>query len=223
MRLILKVIIIVIPWTLKRRLLIKFFGYDLHKNSKIGLSYVYPEKLVMNEGAEIGHFNVAVNLEAIIMGKHSSIVRGNWITGFKKGTDSKHFKHQEKDREPVLKIGNHSAITKKHHLDCTHKISIGNYVTIAGYNSQFLTHSIDVYSNRQDSKPILIGDYTFIGTNVVVLGGTKLPKCSVLGAKSLLNTSYSEEWFLYAGVPAKPIKEISKESKYFTRANGFVI
>ena len=49
--------------------------------------------------------------------------------------------------------------TKYHHFDCTSNIHIGKFTTIAGYHSQFLTHSIDLYENRQDSNSILIGDY----------------------------------------------------------------
>ena len=95
-------------------------------------------------------------------------------------------------------------------------------MTIAGYQSQFLTHSINVYDNRQDSHPIYIGDYSFTGTNVVVLGGASLPANSVLGAKSLLNKSFQDEWMLYGGNPAKPIIPIRKDAKYFSRNKGFV-
>jgi hypothetical protein len=45
----------------------------------------------------------------------------------------------------------------------------------------------------------------------------------VLGAKSLLNKAYSEEWMLYAGVPAKPVQAIPSSARYFTRAEGFVV
>ena len=76
--------------------------------------------------------------------------------------------------------------------------------------------------NRQDSKPIFIGDYTFIGTNVIILGGASLPSYSVLGAKSLLNKKFSTEWRLYGGVPAVELSELSRDAKYFSRKDGFV-
>ena len=178
--------------------------------------------LVMEEGAIIDTFNVAINLDKITMKANSSIGRSNWITGFPTKTNSKHFAHQS-DRRSELIIGEFSAITKKHHIDCTNLITIGAFATIAGYQSQLLTHSIDIYENHQNSKPIYIGDYTFIGTNAVILGGAKLPSNSVLGAKSLLNKSFEEEYMLYAGVPAKPTSKISTDAKYFKRPIGFVI
>lgn len=185
------------------------------------MAWVFPNNLVMDEGARIDHFNVAVNLDCIEMKRKSKIGRGNWITGFPLRSTSKHFEHQT-DRHPELILGEESAITKNHHLDCTDRIVIGRFTTIAGYHSQLLTHSIDVVQNRQDSAPITIGEYCFVGTNVVILGGASLPPRSVLGAKSLLNKSFAKEWVLYGGVPAKEISDIPREAGYFTRKDGFV-
>lgn len=221
MKVIFKIILIFIPWSVRRVILQKVFKYEIHPSAKIGFSFIYPKHLTMNEGAVIGNLTVAINLEKIEIGNNSIIGRNNWITGFPKTYNSRHFSHQ-KDRIANLKIGKHSAITKNHHIDCTNSIVIGDFVTIAGYQSQFLTHSIDVMENIQDSKPIEIGDYCFIGTNVVVLGGAILPSHSVLGAKSLLNKKFDKEWTLYAGVAAKPVKEIPKNGKYFIRETGFV-
>ncbi|MFV8393004.1 acyltransferase [Flavobacterium sp. LB2P6] len=176
----------------------------------------------MEESSRIDHFTVGIHLETISIGKFSSIGRSNWITGFPIGTKSRHFIH-EKERKPELIIGKHSAITKNHHIDCTNKIIIGDFTTVAGYNSQFLTHSINIYTNRQESNPIIIGDYNFIGTNVTILGGSTLPNYSVLGAKSLLNKKFNDEYALYGGNPAIKIKNLPKDSKYFLRKTGFVL
>ncbi len=214
-------IIVLLPWKIKRFVLTHFLKYEIHPTAKIGLSYIFPKHLTMKEGSQIGHFNVAIHLNHLSMGKNSSISRNNWITGFPLGTKSQHFAH-DKDRNSALIIGKESAITKKHHIDCTNIIKIGNYVTIAGYNSQLLSHSIDIYKNRQDSHPISIGDYCFVSTGVIVLGGSILPPHSVLAAGSVLNKELTEEWSIYGGVPAKFIKDIPKDAKYFTRTNGFV-
>lgn len=216
-----KIVTFFLPWSLRRRALQKWFGYQIHPKARIGMAWVFPGKLVMAEGAKIDHFTVAVNLSLITMEAKSSIGRGNWITGFPTNSRSKHFSHQP-DRRAELILGECAAVTKNHHLDCTNVLEIGRFATIAGYHSQFLTHSINVMENRQDSAPIKIGDYTFVGTNVVVLGGAELPSHSVLGAKSLLNKAHSDPWKLYGGVPAKAISDIPAEAKYFTRLDGFV-
>ena len=175
----------------------------------------------MAAGCKIDHFTVAIHLDKIEMGPKATIGRGNWITGFPTNSKSSHFKHQPERRAELL-LEESVDIVKNHHLDCTNLIKIGRFTTIGGYNSQFLTHSIDVVEGRQDSAPIHIGEYSFVGTNVVITGGSVLPPHSVLGAKSLLNKKYVDEWTLYGGVPAKPVREIPKSAKFFTRSDGFV-
>jgi acetyltransferase-like isoleucine patch superfamily enzyme len=218
---VLKLITFLLPWPLRRRALERLFGFQIHPSARIGWAWIFPRTLVMAAGATIDHFTVAINLDHIEMGTKASIGRNNWITGFSTKEASAHFQHQP-ERRAELHLGEAAAITKNHHLDCTHIIEVGAFATIAGYQSQFLTHAINLAENRQDSAPIFIGAYTFVATNVVVLGGSVLPAHSVLGAKSLLNKIYTAEWTLYGGVPARPLKAISADAKYFTRLNGFV-
>jgi len=217
----LKLFTFILPWKLRRLALNRFFGFEIHRSARIGLSWVFPDKLIMAAGTRIDHFTVAIHLDTIRLGENSTIGRGNWITGFTTKSDSLHFRHQP-DRRAELIMGISSDITKNHHIDCTSTISIGDFVTVAGYQSQLLTHSIDVVKNRQDSAPIVIGDYAFVGTNVVILGGAVLPARSVLGAKSLLNKAFSEEYKLYAGVPAKLVSDIPEDAGYFHRTTGYV-
>ncbi len=221
MKKIIALLIVFFPWKIKRFLLIKIWKYDIHPTAKIGLSYIYPKKLTMAKGSQIDNFTVAIHLDAVILGENSSIGRSNWLTGFPKTLNSDHFAHQ-KNRKCELVLGRETAITKKHHLDCTNQIKIGDFTTVAGYHSQFLTHSINVYENMQDSHPISIGDYCFVGTGCVILGGAELPSFSVLGAKSLLNKKFNDSFMLYGGTPATGVKTIDKGAKYFHRSEGFV-
>lgn len=218
--LLLRVLICFLPWKLRRIVLIRCFGYKIAKSAHIGLSFIYPKYLEMREGASIGHLNVAVHLEELILGENSSIGRQNWITGFPMSNKG-HFARNAKRRASLI-VGKESAITKQHHLDCTDLISIGDYTTIAGYRSTFLTHAIDVYENMQSCHPIVIGDYCFVSTDVRILGGSKLPNRSVLGAGAVLNKRFEEELALYAGVPAEKKKTIDNTARYFYREKGFV-
>ncbi len=221
MNFLLNCLVVIFPWKIRRLILNRFYHYNIHPKARIGFSYIYPKHLIMEEGATIGHLNVAIHLDKITMGKNSIISRGNWITGFPMGTNSRHFSHN-KERNSELIIGKESAITKEHHIDCTDMIRIGDFVTVAGYRSQLLTHSIDVYEGRQDSHPIVIGDYCFVSTGVKILGGSVLPDHSVLGAGAVLTKKYIEPFKLYAGVPANPVKDIIHCAKYFNRDKGFV-
>ena len=178
-----------LPWTLRRQVLIKVFGYEIHRTARIRLSWVFPGHLVMHANSQIGPLVSAIHLDRMIVGEHSTIGRQTWITGYPSGGQSEHFAHQPERRSELI-LGDHSAITKNNHLDCTNTITIGDFVTVAGYRSQFLTHSIDIAACRQSSKPITIGDYCFVGTQAVVLGGASLPDRCVLGACSLLNKAF---------------------------------
>jgi acetyltransferase-like isoleucine patch superfamily enzyme len=107
-------------------------------------------------------------------------------------------------------------------VDCTNRVSIGAFSVFAGFRSQILTHSVDLENSRQSSAPIVIGDYCFTGTDCVLLGGSVLPHHSVLGAKSLLNKEQTEPYSLYAGVPARAVKTLSPDLKFFSRKTGII-
>lgn len=216
----LKLVTLLLPWPLRRRMLHLCFGYRIHETARIGWAWVFPNQLSMEAHSSIGHLTVCVHLDGVYLKSHARIGRGNWITGYPSG-ESKHFSHQP-DRHPELVVGEHSAITNRHLIDCTSRVTIGKFSTFAGFQSQILTHSIDLECNRQSSSPVAIGEYCFVGTNCVLLGGSSLPSFSVLGAKSLLNKSYTDQHTLYAGVPAKPIQPLPAEMAYFQRETGFV-
>jgi UDP-3-O-[3-hydroxymyristoyl] glucosamine N-acyltransferase len=211
----------VLPWDMRRSILQNQFGYQIHPSCRIGLCWISPSRLIMEEGSRIDHLTLCKNIDLLHLKAHSSIGRGNWITGFPLGP-SPHFA-EEKDRQPQLILGEHSAITHRHLIDCTSSVTIGKFTTVAGFQSQIITHTIDIERSRQTSAPVRIGDYCFVGTNSVLLGGSALPDFCVLGAKSLLSKIFTETYQLYGGVPASPIRKLSPDCKYFRRTEGFVV
>jgi acetyltransferase-like isoleucine patch superfamily enzyme len=219
MRKVLAAISVLMPWFLKRRYLSLCFGYELHPSARIGCALVTVGHLKMEDGAKVGSFTIMKGIDRVVVGERSSIGSFCLITGFPSST-TRYFRHVA-DRSPSLTMGRHSAITRFHLIDCNAAITIGDFTTVAGYFSQLLTHSIDVYENRQDAKPIRIGDYCFIGTNSVVLGGVTIADRCVTGAKSLINKPLGETDSLYAGVPARRVKSL-EGCAYFTRETGWV-
>src|SRR3954451_12614681 len=124
----LKVLTFTLPWFLRRKVLNRFFGYQIHPAARIGLAWIFPKELVMEAGARIDHFNVATRLDKITMKTNASIGRNNWITGFPTKTTSQHYAHQ-KDRKSELLLDESATIVKFHHLDCTNSIKIGRFTT----------------------------------------------------------------------------------------------
>lgn len=213
-------LLLILPWRLRRIMLIAFFGYKIHSTARIGFSIICPERLEMDPGSRIRSLTVCKGISLLKMGEKSSIGSLNWITGFPAGDRA--FFVADVERRPELVLGAEAAITTRHYIDCTNSVQIGRYTTFAGARSQILTHSIDLHECRQSSKPVTIGEYCFVGTGCVLLAGSMLPDHSVLGASSMLNKRYSEPYFLYAGNPARAIKPLAKDMAYFKRLTGFV-
>lgn len=213
-------ICLLLPWVLRRPILCLLFGYQLHPTSRIGFSLIMPDHLVMEANSRIGNLTVCKNIHKLHLSERATIGNLNWITGYPiNGT--KHFTHQV-DRLPELILSEHAAITNRHLIDCTNSITIGSFTIVAGFQSQMITHSIDLQESRQSSNPISIGKYCFVGSNSVLLGGSSLPDFSVLGANSFLSKAFTDSYYLYAGVPARAVKELPQSFKYFQRKVGFV-
>lgn len=215
MKKIFNLLIIFLPWKIRRYILIKFYKFQIHPTARIGFSYIYPKQLIMKEGARIGHLNVAIHLELIQMDKNSSISQKNWITGFPLANKS-HFKDFP-DRKPFLIMKEDAAITKQHLIDCTDTVTIGEFTIVAGYGTQIMSHSMSLKANRQGCAPITIGQRCFVGTRSIILPGSVLPPQSVLGAGAVMNKKFTESFTLYGGVPAKAVQKIDETYEFFNR------
>lgn len=217
-RVILQLLIVILPWKIRRIILNRFWGYHIHPKARIGLSYIYPKHLIMEEGASIGHLNVAIHLELIHMEKNCTISQKNWITGFPLDNKTK-FTHFP-DRKPYLLMKEYSAITKQHHIDCTDTVTIGEFATIAGYGTQILSHSTSLKYVDGECAPITIGHHCFVGTRSILLPDSVLPNYSVVGAGAVINKQFTEEYSLYGGIPAKFIKKEDSACQIFLKGNA---
>ena len=217
-----KLVIALIPvWAIKRLVLVALFKYDIHSSARIGYSYVFPTRLYMGPGSIIGHCSVCKGLAALWMGQRSTIGNLNWITGLPISSAKSHYVYQPK-RDPQLVLGEHSAITSRHLIDCTDKVVLGPFSILAGFCSQILTHSVNIQAAQQRSMPVIVGRNVFVGTGAIILAGVKIPSFSVIAAGSVLCKPLLMKYSLYAGVPARLIKTICPDSKYFTRSIGFI-
>jgi len=220
MKALLQLMLVLLPWRVRRPLLQRLYGHVLHPSSHIGLAWVFPRKLVLASGARIGHLTVVKGLDQLSLGPEATIGRLNWISAYPSG-ETRHFTHL-RQRNPSLVLAEHAAVTNRHIIDCTECVTIGRFATVAGFRSQILTHSIDLRACRQDAKSVTIGEYCFVGTACTILGGSVLPHHSVLGAQALLNKAYTEPYRLYGGVPAADVGPLDEDLGYFTRTTGFV-
>tara|TARA_R110000824_G_scaffold104214_6_gene247352 strand:+ start:22194 stop:22865 length:672 start_codon:yes stop_codon:yes gene_type:complete len=207
------------PNAVRRQLGRWLLGAHVAADAAIGISFIDAKRIELGPRSAIGHFSIIRNLDALILEKDARIGTFNWIFGAR-GTS--HFATRP-DRTSSLVLRNGASVLSRHILDCTDRIEIGAFTTVAGFRSQLLTHSIDVASNRQDCEPLVIGPYSFIGTGATLLKGAKFPARSVLAAGSVYSARSGEEGQVYCGVPAKPVKELPEGAEYMRRTSPRVV
>jgi acetyltransferase-like isoleucine patch superfamily enzyme len=93
------------------------------------------------------------------------------------------------------------------------KIYIGNYTQISA-NVGIITANHDLYdSTKHDVENVTIGEYCWLGMNVMVLPGVEIGANTVVGAGSVVTKSFLEGNCVIAGNPAKIVKKLD-ESKF---------
>lgn len=116
-----------------------------------------------------------------------------------------------------ITIGEHSYINRECLVDANHgAISIGNNVGIA-YRCQLLTTNHD-YSNQNKRTGIVTGsdivieNGCWIGAGAIILPGVTVKGGVVIAAGSVVSEA-CEENCLYAGIPARKVKELEGITK----------
>ena len=107
-----------------------------------------------------------------------------------------------------LRIGSDVSLNHGVLLNCRDVIELGDQVTIsagAQLQTAFLTGE---RMDHHSAKPIKIGQGSWIAAGVVVSAGAIVCENVVVGAMSLVRGELSSN-ALYAGVPAKKIREFS--------------
>lgn len=100
-------------------------------------------------------------------------------------------------------------------------ITLGNNVHITD-GVEFITHDGGTLIYRQYvpdleiTKPIKIGDYVYIGNNVIILPGVTIGNNVVIGAGAVVSKSIPDN-SLAVGVPARVIKTADEYFEKFQR------
>jgi acetyltransferase-like isoleucine patch superfamily enzyme len=102
-------------------------------------------------------------------------------------------------------VGDGSVIVSEHRIDFTDTVRIGRNVILAGRASSLWTH------NRQETAPIGIGDFCYVGSEVRLAPGASLAPETILGLGSVLVDAISEGRTLVAGVPARVVRPLTED------------
>ena len=110
--------------------------------------------------------------------------------------------------DPRFILGDGSIVTAGHKIDFTDRVQIGRRSIIGGRNSSLWTH------NRQRTRPIEIGSFAYVGSEIRVAPGGSIPSRCIVGIGSVIVNQLNQENRLIAGAPARSIKELSDEDKF---------
>ncbi len=113
-----------------------------------------------------------------------------------------------------LRIGKHCTLGNDGFYDARETITIGNCVNIAAEVRIYTReHDIDSPTFAEVGGPVVIEDYVYIGTRVTILPGVRIGRGAVVASGAVVARDVPE-YTLVGGVPAKAIRERSRDLNY---------
>jgi acetyltransferase-like isoleucine patch superfamily enzyme len=210
-------VVALLPNLLKKPLYRLVFGYRLAPGVSIGISLLDAEEVHLGVGTRIGHLNLIVRVESFWTGcetrigslniiRGGSVRLGDYCEVMRMNVINAIPEHDcTTEPESVLEVGPGTVVTHGHRIDFTDRVTLGKNVIVGGRNSSLWTH------NRQETAPIGIGDFCYLGSEVRLAPGAKLPDECILGIGAVLTGEVKEPRSLVAGVPAKVVRPLGEK------------
>jgi acetyltransferase-like isoleucine patch superfamily enzyme len=203
LRLLLAIIIIPLPWPLKRRMLSLLSNSAIHPTARIGFSLILSDTIIMSPHARIGHFNIVRDLRLLQMGPGSAIKQFNWIT-----SAPDFWRNGPHPAGGFLLLQDSAVIGSRNYIDCSGGFSLGKFSLMAGVRGTVFSHQIDYRLGVQTAQEVTVGDYCAIGSNVCFVPGSSLAPRSQVAMGSVVVGENQPPGYLWAGVPAKRKREV---------------
>ncbi len=95
------------------------------------------------------------------------------------------------------------------YIHAVNKIYIGNYTQIAP-NVGLMSGNHNLYDLREQvpGKPLIIGEYCWIGMGAVIMPEVELGDHTIVGAGAIVTKSFEKGYCVIAGNPARIIREL---------------
>jgi acetyltransferase-like isoleucine patch superfamily enzyme len=207
-----------LPQVVKRPLYRLLFGYRIAKSARVGLAVLDADVLVLEEGSRIGHLCAVVRVGELHLQRNAHVGPLNLIRGGERVSIGRYatvmrlnvlnaIPDHDCTTAPssILELADGAIVVSGHRIDFTDRVSIGRNVILGGRNSSVWTH------NRQQTAPVRIGDFCYVGSEVRVAPGAVLaPEC-ILAMGSVLAGEITEPRSLVAGVPAKVMRPLRED------------
>lgn len=117
-------------------------------------------------------------------------------------------------------IGEHSTISSCNRVIFGNDVLTGPHIFVADHNHAYENPFAPVSKQGvkcSSTDEVVIGEGSWLGTNVVVVGNVHIGKHCVIGANSVV-TKDIPDYSVAAGIPAKVIKKYDFEQKEWVRA-----
>jgi acetyltransferase-like isoleucine patch superfamily enzyme len=207
-----------LPNVFKKPLYRLLFGYRFGDDVWIGIAFLDARELTLGAGVRIGHLsaitrvgrfdagrmarigplNVIRGGARVVLGDYAEVMRLNVLNAIP---------DHDCTTSPVseLELGAGTVITSGHRIDFTDRVRLGRNVIVGGRSSSLWTH------NRQETAPIEIGDFCYLGSEVRLAPGARLPDECILGIGAVLTGEIKDARSLVAGVPAKVVRSLDEQ------------
>ena len=220
-RLLIKGLIAFLPSFVKRGIYRHVYGYSIGKRVRIGLSIIDVGKCEIADDVSIGHLNIFIGTKCVTIGDHARIGHLNIFRGgdeIRLGRYCDILRLNEinsipepdvvNEIEAVFYLGAGAMIGASHKIDFTDRVELGARVILGGRNSSLWTH------NRQMTAPIVVGDNSYLGSEIRVAPGAQISANCIVGMGSVVTKAFEEPHKLIAGVPAKILKDLGDEDRF---------
>jgi acetyltransferase-like isoleucine patch superfamily enzyme len=207
-----------LPGFLKRPIYRIVFGFQIGNHVRIGIAILDCARLTIADHVSISHGVVFIGCGDVRIGNHViigvlNLFRGGELIAL---DDYSHVIRQniinaipDNDAvnrpESIFLLGYGSVVTAEHRIDFTDRVSIGECSIFGGRNSSIWTH------NRRIGKPVEIGNYCYLGSEIRMAPGAKIPDCCIVGLGSVVTQRIEESDSLISGFPAKRVRALSKK------------
>lgn len=118
-----------------------------------------------------------------------------------------------------VEIGNHSTISARGSVILQDGVLTGPHIFISDSNHEYHNPFIHIYKQgamHHKGDRVLIGEGTWIGTNVVIAGNIRIGKQCVIGANSVV-TKDIPDYSVAAGTPCKVLKRYNLKTNQWEK------
>ncbi len=191
-----------LPASRRKNGLLNRLGHEVHPTARIApILLLRVRKLRVGARTTIGFGNKLRGLRLAEFGEESQVgSRNDFRASAGVGQVS-----DEPEFVGVLKVGSVVFISKRHEIDCSGGVLIGDWAGLAGRGTFIYSHSYDPQSNASTSGATRIGRCSMVATKTVIAKGALLPEGCILAMGAVLMPGAKKTYTMYGGVPAKPL------------------